>query len=65
MNKKNVCALTINCLPESHYRYVIVKCIDGELWYHGSDNNKDKAYDVAYMYCKDNDIETFVIDAEV
>jgi len=41
--------MTINNLPATatQYAYIIVREVEGDLWYYGADNNRDRANEVA------------------
>lgn len=42
-------SLEVNNVPREalDYSYIVVKVVDTELWYHGADNDKEKATEIA------------------
>lgn len=41
------CTAEVNNIPEDAERYIVARVFEGELWYWGSWDNKNKAHDVA------------------
>ena len=41
--------MKINNMPATadNYKYIIVREVDGEFWYYGADNDRDRANEVA------------------
>ena len=47
--ERKVNPMKINNMPTTadNYKYIIVREVDGEMWYYGADNDRDRANEVA------------------
>lgn len=42
--------MEIKNMPASTERYIVVRIVDGEYWFYGSYDNRNKAYSVSYEF---------------